>query len=87
MSDYDGGRDLDALANLCVALSSLADGFLIFAIMMPFFSITKQSGIKSNIKPPPPPAALILDTHTFDEVVLVSHLIHLRVSPIQFDFY
>jgi len=48
MSDYDGGRDLDALANF----------------------ITKQSGIKSNIKPPPPPATLILDTRTFDEVVL-----------------
>ena len=24
MSDYEGGRDLDSLANLCVALSSLA---------------------------------------------------------------
>ncbi|KAH9960837.1 protein disulfide isomerase [Russula dissimulans] len=32
--------------------------------------ITKNSGVKSNIKPPPPPATLILDTHTFDEVVL-----------------
>jgi len=32
--------------------------------------ISKNSGIKSNIKPPPPPATLILDTHTFDEVVL-----------------
>lgn len=35
-------------------------------------SITKKSGVKSNIKPPPPPATLILDTHTFDDVVLVS---------------
>jgi len=32
--------------------------------------ITKKSGVKSNIKPPPPPATLILDAHTFDEVVL-----------------
>jgi len=32
--------------------------------------ITQKSGVKSNIKPPPPPATLILDTHTFDEVVL-----------------
>ncbi|KII85007.1 hypothetical protein PLICRDRAFT_126437 [Plicaturopsis crispa FD-325 SS-3] len=32
--------------------------------------ITKKSGVKSNIKPPPPPATLILDTHTFDDVVL-----------------
>jgi len=32
--------------------------------------ITKKSGVKSNIKPPPPPATVILDTHTFDEVVL-----------------
>jgi len=32
--------------------------------------ISKKSGIKSNIKPPPPPATLILDTHTFDDVVL-----------------
>jgi len=32
--------------------------------------ITKLSGIKSNIKPPPPPSTLILDSHTFDEVVL-----------------
>ncbi|KAI9439976.1 disulfide isomerase [Lactarius indigo] len=31
--------------------------------------ITQKSGIKSNIKPPPPPATVILDTHTFDEVV------------------
>ncbi|KAN0120672.1 thioredoxin protein disulfide isomerase [Russula decolorans] len=48
VSDYEGGRDFDALA-----------GF-----------ITEKSGIKSNIKPPPPPATVILDTHTFDEVVL-----------------
>ncbi|KAI0264425.1 thioredoxin-like protein [Gloeopeniophorella convolvens] len=48
VSDYEGGRDLDALA-----------GF-----------ITQKSGIKSNVKPPPPPATVILDTHTFDEVVL-----------------
>ncbi|KAF8501647.1 disulfide isomerase [Russula emetica] len=32
--------------------------------------ITKKTGIKSNIKPPPPPATVILDTHTFDDVVL-----------------
>lgn len=32
--------------------------------------ITKKSGIKSSIKPPPPPATVILDTHTFDDVVL-----------------
>jgi len=32
--------------------------------------ITKKTGIKSNIKPPPPPATVILDAHTFDEVVL-----------------
>jgi len=32
--------------------------------------ITKKSGIKSNIKPPPPPAVVVLDAHTFDDVVL-----------------
>ncbi|KAI0071063.1 protein disulfide isomerase [Panus rudis PR-1116 ss-1] len=32
--------------------------------------VTKQSGVKSNIRPPPPPAYQILDTHTFDEVAL-----------------
>jgi protein disulfide-isomerase A6 len=32
--------------------------------------ITKKSGIKSNIKPPPPPATAVLDIHTFDDVVL-----------------
>ncbi|TFY67764.1 hypothetical protein EVG20_g3826 [Dentipellis fragilis] len=31
--------------------------------------ITSKSGVKSNIKPPPPPATVILDIHTFDEVV------------------
>jgi len=31
--------------------------------------ITLKSGIKSNIKPPPPPATVVLDVHTFDEVV------------------
>ena len=39
-----------------------------------FASITKNSGIKSNIKPPPPPATVILDAHTFDDVVFVSSL-------------
>ncbi|KAI0303760.1 thioredoxin-like protein [Multifurca ochricompacta] len=48
VSDYEGGRDLDSLADF----------------------VAKKSGVKSNIKPPPPPATLILDTHTFDEVVL-----------------
>ncbi|KAI0280771.1 thioredoxin-like protein [Russula aff. rugulosa BPL654] len=47
VSDYEGGRDLDALAAF----------------------ITTKSGIKSNIKPPPPPATVILDAHTFDDVV------------------
>jgi len=28
--------------------------------------ITKKSGVKSNIKPPPPPQALVLDAFTFD---------------------
>lgn len=32
--------------------------------------VSKKSGIKSNIKPPPPPATLILDAHTFDDVAL-----------------
>ncbi|KAJ3474292.1 hypothetical protein NLI96_g12540 [Meripilus lineatus] len=32
--------------------------------------ITKKSGVKSNIKPPPPPAFKILDVHNFDEVAL-----------------
>ncbi|KAJ8692387.1 hypothetical protein PTI98_009705 [Pleurotus ostreatus] len=32
--------------------------------------ITQNSGVKSNIKPPPPPETLILDYHTFDEVAL-----------------
>ncbi|KAJ7650246.1 protein disulfide isomerase [Roridomyces roridus] len=32
--------------------------------------ISQKSGVKSNIKPPPPPETLILDVHTFDDVVL-----------------
>jgi protein disulfide-isomerase A6 len=32
--------------------------------------ITKKSGVKSNIKPPPPPAFEVLDVHTFEEVAL-----------------
>ncbi|KAI0338048.1 protein disulfide isomerase [Trametopsis cervina] len=32
--------------------------------------VTQQSGVKSNIKPPPPPAWKVLDTHSFDEVAL-----------------
>ncbi|KAH8082811.1 protein disulfide isomerase [Cristinia sonorae] len=34
--------------------------------------VTKSSGVKSNIKPPPPPAFKVLDTHNFDEVALDS---------------
>lgn len=34
------------------------------------YSVAQKSGVKSNIKPPPPPATLILDSHTFDDVVL-----------------
>ena len=34
-------------------------------------SVTQNSGVKSNIKPPPPPAYKALDVHTFDEVALV----------------
>ncbi|KAI9566788.1 thioredoxin-like protein [Boletus coccyginus] len=32
--------------------------------------ISTKSGVKSKIKPPPPPATLILDAHTFDDVAL-----------------
>ncbi|KAF9223397.1 disulfide isomerase [Gyrodon lividus] len=32
--------------------------------------ISTKSGVKSNIKPPPPPATLILDAHTFADVAL-----------------
>jgi protein disulfide-isomerase A6 len=32
--------------------------------------VTKSSGVKSKIKPPPPPQTLILDAHTFDESAL-----------------
>jgi len=32
--------------------------------------ITKKTGIKSNIKPPPPPETLILDSRTFGDIVL-----------------
>jgi hypothetical protein len=45
-----------------------------------FASITKKAGIKSNIKPPPPPATVILDTHTFDDVVFVSGLVTFHLS-------
>jgi hypothetical protein len=34
-------------------------------------SVASKSGVKSMIKPPPPPATLVLDAHTFDEVALV----------------
>lgn len=33
-------------------------------------SVTKQSGVKSNIKPPPPPAYTELDVSNFDEIAL-----------------
>ncbi|KAG8212998.1 thioredoxin-like protein [Butyriboletus roseoflavus] len=32
--------------------------------------VATKSGVKSSIKPPPPPATLILDAHTFDDVAL-----------------
>ncbi|GLB40425.1 putative protein disulfide isomerase [Lyophyllum shimeji] len=32
--------------------------------------VTKKSGVKSNIKPPPPPETTILDIHTFDSIAL-----------------
>ncbi|TFK40373.1 thioredoxin-like protein [Crucibulum laeve] len=34
--------------------------------------ITKKSGVKSSIKPPPAPETLILDVHSFDDVALDS---------------
>jgi protein disulfide-isomerase A6 len=48
VENYEGGRDLDALASF----------------------VASKSGVKSNIKPPPPLATLILDAHTFDDVAL-----------------
>lgn len=78
VSDYEGGRDLESLVALWVHLviysptrSSSCTGFA---------SITQKSGVKSNIKPPPPPATLILDSHTFDEVVFVWVLSPLHAS-------
>jgi protein disulfide-isomerase A6 len=62
---YEGGRDLDALASLCVY--SCFSSSLCANIP---FSITAKSGVKSNIKPPPPSETLVLDVHTFDEVAL-----------------
>ncbi|KAF5359143.1 hypothetical protein D9756_003414 [Leucocoprinus leucothites] len=32
--------------------------------------VTKKSGVKSNIKPPPPPETTILDVYNFDEIVM-----------------
>lgn len=32
--------------------------------------MTQNSGVKSNIKPPPPPAALQLDAGNFDDIAL-----------------
>lgn len=57
------------------------NGFLIRAEITAFSSITKKSGIKSNIKPPPPPAVVVLDAHTFDDVVLVSGFAPLHMVP------
>jgi hypothetical protein len=39
----------------------------------PRSSITKKTGVKSNIKPPPPPATKILSVDTFKGVALVRH--------------
>lgn len=33
-------------------------------------SVTQNSGVKSNIKPPPPPAAIQLDAGNFDDIAL-----------------
>lgn len=44
-------------------------------------SISSKTNVKSNIKPPPPPSTLILDTHTFDDVALVStDWMHMRIQ-------
>jgi protein disulfide-isomerase A6 len=51
-----------------------------------FASITKKSGVKSNIKPPPPPVTAILDIHTFDDVVLVSSPVLFHVSRSRLGF-
>jgi len=59
------------------------NGFLICVENTAFASITQKSGIKSNIKPPPPPATVILDTHTFDDVVFVSSLAPFHLSYFQ----
>jgi protein disulfide-isomerase A6 len=32
--------------------------------------VTKESGVRSNIKPPPPPATVIVNSRDFDQVVL-----------------
>jgi len=42
-----------------------------FSFAFPPFSVTKKSGVKSKIKPPPPPETLVLDVHSFDQVALV----------------
>lgn len=64
--DYNSGRDLDSLVNLyaCVHSPNSHDCSLITP------SVTKESKIKSSIKPPAPPAAIQLDASNFDDIAL-----------------
>ena len=39
-----------------------------------FFSVTKQTGIKSKLPVPPISDIVVLDTHNFDEIALVCFL-------------
>lgn len=61
---YSAGRDLESLTNLCVLFD------IPWLVISCPRSITRKTGVKSNIAGPPPTDVTILDRNNFDEVVL-----------------
>ena len=65
--DYQGPRQLNDLAELCVRLLYY---LLLYGPNFPI-SVTKKSGVKSKIKAPPPPATTQLSYLNLEETISV----------------